>query len=50
MGGQQFDEGCLLLDMRRMRRVLALDAVRGVVDVEDGHRMARAHRELAHLQ
>jgi FAD/FMN-containing dehydrogenase len=36
MGGHQFAEGSMLLDMRGMRRVLGLDAERGVVDVEAG--------------
>jgi FAD/FMN-containing dehydrogenase len=50
MGGQQFGEGCLLLDMRGMRRVLALDAVRGVVDVEAGMEWPELIGELARLQ
>ena len=36
MGGQQFGEGTLLLDMRRMNRVLELDLERGLVTVEAG--------------
>jgi FAD/FMN-containing dehydrogenase len=36
MGGQQFGEGTWLLDMRRMNRVLGLDAERGLVTVEAG--------------
>lgn len=36
MGGQQFGEGALLLDMRHMNRVLAFDAVSGLVEVEAG--------------
>ena len=36
MGGQQFGEGALLLDMREMDRVLAFDAVKGLVEVEAG--------------
>jgi FAD/FMN-containing dehydrogenase len=36
MGGQQFGEGALLLDMRRMDRVLAFDAVNGLIEVEAG--------------
>ena len=36
MGGQQFGEKNLLLDMRSMRRVIAFDAERGIVEVEAG--------------
>jgi FAD/FMN-containing dehydrogenase len=36
MGGQQFAQGALLLDMSRMDRVLALDDVNGLVEVEAG--------------
>jgi FAD/FMN-containing dehydrogenase len=36
MGGQQFGDGTLLLDMRRLSRIRALDADRGIVDVEAG--------------
>lgn len=36
MGGQQFGEGALLLDMRHMSRVLAFDAVCGLIEVEAG--------------
>lgn len=36
MGGQQFGEGALLLDMRRMDRVLAFDGVEGLIEVEAG--------------
>ena len=36
MGGQQFGQGTVLLDMRRMARVLSLDAERGLVTVEAG--------------
>ena len=36
MGGQQFGEGTLLVDLRRMNRVLDLDAARGLVTVEAG--------------
>ncbi|HEY0065042.1 MAG TPA: FAD-binding oxidoreductase [Telluria sp.] len=36
MGGQQFGEGALLLDMSAMDRVLAFDAVSGLVEVEAG--------------
>jgi FAD/FMN-containing dehydrogenase len=36
MGGQQFGRGTLLLDMRRLSRVLELDAERGLVVVEAG--------------
>jgi FAD/FMN-containing dehydrogenase len=36
MGGQQFAEGQMLLDMRRMNRVLAFDLSRGLVRAEAG--------------
>jgi FAD/FMN-containing dehydrogenase len=36
MGGQQFGRGTLLLDMRRLSRVLELDVERGLVVVEGG--------------
>jgi len=36
MGGQQFGEGALLLDMRHLARVLAFDPVGGVIEVEAG--------------
>lgn len=36
MGGQQFCDGGLLLDMRPMNRVLGLDRERGLVEVEAG--------------
>jgi FAD/FMN-containing dehydrogenase len=36
MGGQQFATGAVLIDMRPMNRIIALDAERGIVDVEAG--------------
>jgi FAD/FMN-containing dehydrogenase len=36
MGGQQFGQGTVLLDMRGMARVRAFDAERGLVTVESG--------------
>jgi FAD/FMN-containing dehydrogenase len=36
MGGQQFVSGGVLIDTRPMRKVLALDAERGIVEVEAG--------------
>lgn len=36
MGGQQFGSGSILLDLRPLRRVLAFDAARGMVEVEAG--------------
>lgn len=36
MGGQQFGEGALLLDMRHMDRVLAFDERSGLIEVEAG--------------
>ena len=36
MGGQQFGEGALLLDMRHMDHVLAFDELNGLIEVETG--------------
>lgn len=36
MGGQQFGEGTILIDMRGMNRVLGLDTEKGIVEVEAG--------------
>jgi FAD/FMN-containing dehydrogenase len=36
MGGQQFASGAVLIDTRKLRRVLKLDAARGVVEAEAG--------------
>lgn len=36
MGGQQFAGGAVLIDTRKMRRVLRLDPARGVVEAEAG--------------
>jgi FAD/FMN-containing dehydrogenase len=36
MGGQQFGEGALLLDMRGMDRILAFDDINGLIEVEAG--------------
>ena len=36
MGGQQFGTGTVMLDMRRLSRVLELDSERGLVVVEAG--------------
>ena len=36
MGGQQFGEGTVLLDMNRFNRVIAFDAEAGIVEVEAG--------------
>ena len=36
MGGQQFGQGALLIDMGRMDRVLSFDRQRGLVEVEAG--------------
>jgi FAD/FMN-containing dehydrogenase len=36
MGGQQFGAGMLLVDMRRMNRVVRLDQERGLLEVEAG--------------
>lgn len=36
MGGQQFAEGSVFIDMRAMNRVLAFDEERGIISVEGG--------------
>jgi FAD/FMN-containing dehydrogenase len=36
MGGQQFAQGAVLLDLRPMQRIIALDRERGVVEAEAG--------------
>lgn len=36
MGGQQFADGAVLIDTRPMRRIIALDVERGVVEAEAG--------------
>jgi FAD/FMN-containing dehydrogenase len=36
MGGQQFAEDAVLLDMRPMRRIVGLDAEQGVIEAETG--------------
>ena len=36
MGGQQFGDANVLLDMRGLNRVLGFDPERGVIDVEGG--------------
>jgi FAD/FMN-containing dehydrogenase len=50
MGGQQFGTDTLLLDMRGMRRVLALDTEAGVVDVEPGIEWPELIDELLRMQ
>ena len=47
MGGQQFAEDALLVDTRRMNRVLELDEDRGIVNVEAGIQWPEL---VAHLQ
>ena len=44
MGGQQFGEASMLLDMRGMNRVLAFDDERGVITVEGGIEWPELHR------
>ncbi len=50
MGGQQFGTDTVLLDMRGMRRVLALDAERGIATVEPGIEWPELIDELGRLQ
>ena len=50
MGGQQFCRGGLLIDTRRLRRVIDLDVERGLVDVEAGIQWPELIDELEALQ
>ena len=50
MGGQQFGTDTLLLDMRSMRRVLGLDAERGIAEVEPGIEWPELIDELGRMQ
>lgn len=50
MGGQQFGDGCMLLDMRGMRRIVDLDRRRGIVDVEAGIEWPELVGGLARMQ
>jgi FAD/FMN-containing dehydrogenase len=50
MGGQQFCDGGLLLDMRPMNRVLGLDRERGLVEVEAGIQWPDLISELDRIQ
>ena len=36
MGGQQFGEGTVLIDVSKMNRVISLDTEKGIIDVEAG--------------
>jgi FAD/FMN-containing dehydrogenase len=50
MGGQQFCSGGLLMDTRRLDRVIDLDARRGVVEIEAGIQWPALIQRLAELQ
>jgi FAD/FMN-containing dehydrogenase len=50
MGGQQFGEGSLLVDMRGLDRVLDLDADRGLVTVEAGVQWPKLIEHLLRVQ
>lgn len=50
MGGQQFGEDAVLIDTRALSRVLALDAERGIVEVEGGIQWPALLRQLDALQ
>lgn len=50
MGGQQFGEGTILLDTRRLRRVLSFDPVTGLVEVEAGIQWPALMDDLARRQ
>jgi FAD/FMN-containing dehydrogenase len=50
MGGQQFAAGAVLLDMRPMNRIVALDTERGIVDAEAGIQWPELIRGLIAIQ
>jgi FAD/FMN-containing dehydrogenase len=50
MGGQQFGAGTVHLDMRPLNRIVALDAVRGVAEVEAGIQWPELMRGLELMQ
>ena len=50
MGGQQFGAGTVHLDMRALNRIVALDAVRGVAEVEAGIQWPELMRGLETIQ
>lgn len=50
MGGQQFGEANLLLDMRDLNRVLAFDATKGTITVEGGIQWPQLIEFLNHSQ
>jgi FAD/FMN-containing dehydrogenase len=50
MGGQQFGAGTVHLDIRPLNRVIALDAVRGVAEVEAGIQWPELMRGLELMQ
>ena len=50
MGGQQFGQGAVLLDMRGMDRIVGFDPVRGRVEVQAGMQWPSLIAELRRLQ
>jgi FAD/FMN-containing dehydrogenase len=50
MGGQQFAEGAVLVDTRKMARVRRLDAEKGLVEVEAGIQWPQLVTELVKMQ
>jgi FAD/FMN-containing dehydrogenase len=50
MGGQQFGQGAVLLDMRGMDRIVGFDPVRGRVEVQAGMQWPALIAELRRLQ
>jgi FAD/FMN-containing dehydrogenase len=50
MGGQQFGDGTLLVDMRKMNRVLHFDLDRGIIEVEAGAFWPELMAEYLHRQ
>jgi len=50
MGGQQFAEGAVLLDIRGLRRIVSLDRERGIVEAEAGIQWPELIQGLTALQ
>jgi len=50
MGGQQFGEANVLLDMRGLNRVLGFDTERGIIDVEGGIEWPQVIEHLNNVQ
>jgi FAD/FMN-containing dehydrogenase len=50
MGGQQFGDGTIHLDMRPLNRIVALDSARGIAEVEAGIQWPELMRGLESMQ